>query len=146
MRWRAQIDPHLFCSCHFAFVWTHGPPSSPSSSSSSSLLSPPPLPLLSPLYLALSPARLGDTHRANEIATRHYGSLYLAGMSGLLVAAKQKQEECRETYPKCVKKNKKYRLCLYSPRLVFVVARPALKRRGTLCNLEVQACNAWRKH
>lgn len=45
MRWRAQIDPHLFCSCHFAFVWTHGPPSSPSSSSSS-LLSPPPLPLL----------------------------------------------------------------------------------------------------
>lgn len=26
-----------------------------------------------------------------------------------------------------------------------MAARPALKRRGTLCNLEVQACNAWRK-
>lgn len=113
MRWRAQIDPHLFCSCHFAFVWTHGPPSSPSSSSSS-LLSPPPLPLLSPLYLALSPARLSDTHRANQIATRHYGSLYLAGMSGLLVAAKQKQEKRREMYLKCKRKKKMQSVSLFT--------------------------------
>lgn len=136
MRWRAQIDPHLFCSCHFAFVWTHGPPSSPSSSSSS-LLSPPPLPLLpASISLCRQPGSVTPTVPIRS----HYT------WPGCAVCWWRPNKNRNSAVKRTQNVKKKYRPHLYSQHLIFVAARPALKKHGTLCNLEAQACNAWRKH